>query len=148
MTPEFSVERRARLLAIPAEIGRINKQLVALRAERDQKGKDLKRRETYVRQGSRLRESYKLLKSEAERADYLAVQVYEDLEYEHLAERLEQIAVTLDKLNFDKDTLEHERKALYAALTSFAAETLDGALVRLERALNDSRLVSGGRNLA
>lgn len=148
MTPDFANDRRARLLAIPGEISRLNKQLTALRAERDAKQKALKKRETYVRQGARLRESYKVLKSEAERSDYLAVQVFEDIEYEGLQERLEQLAVTLDKLNFDKDTLEHERKALYAVLTSFAAEQLDGALVRLEKALSDSRLVTGGRNLA
>jgi len=125
MTADFAEQRRRRLLEIPVEIARINRQLVAMRAERDNTERALKRRETYVRQGARLRESYKQLKSEAERSDYLRVQVYEDIEYEHLADRLEQIAVQIDKLNFEKDALEHERKALYAALISYAAEIFE-----------------------
>ncbi|GEM81917.1 hypothetical protein [Meiothermus hypogaeus] len=125
MTADFAEQRRRRLLEIPVEIARINRQLVAMRAERDNTERALKRRETYVRQGARLRESYKQLKSEAERTDYLRVQVYEDIEYEHLADRLEQIAVQIDKLVFEKDALEHERKALYAALISYAAEIFE-----------------------
>ncbi|KIQ55847.1 MULTISPECIES: hypothetical protein [Meiothermus] len=125
MTADFAEQRRRRLLEIPVEIARINRQLVAMRAERDNTERALKRRETYVRQGARLRESYKQLKSEAERSDYLRVQVYEDIEYEHLADRLEQIAVQIDKLVFEKDALEHERKALYAALISYAAEIFE-----------------------
>jgi uncharacterized protein (DUF3084 family) len=148
MTPDFANERRTRLLAIPAEIAKCNKQLVAMRAERDNKKKQLERRETYVRQGSRMRDSYKQLKSEAERSDYLKVQVYEDIEYEGLMERLEQITVQIDKLTYDKDSLEHERKALYAALTSYAAEVLDGGLVRLEKALGMSREVMAGRHVS
>lgn len=148
MTENFSQQKRERMLQIPAQIAQINKQLVALRAERDQKTKALKKRETYVRQGARLRESYKNLKSEAERSDYLSVQVYEDIEYEGLEERLEQIAVQLDKLNYEKDSLEHERKALYAVLTNYAAEVFEGALSRVEKAIEVSRDVLGGRNLA
>ncbi|MDX2008241.1 MAG: hypothetical protein SFU83_23605 [Meiothermus sp.] len=148
MTPDFANERRARLLAIPGQLANINKQLVAMRAERDGKKKELERRETYVRQGSRMRDSYKQLKSEAERSDYLKVQVYEDIEYEGIQERLEQISVQIDKLTFEKDSLEHERKALYAALTSYAAETLEGALARLEKALGMSREALGGRHLS
>lgn len=125
MTADFAEQRRRRLLEIPVEIARINRQLVAMRAERDNTERALKRRETYVRQGARLRESYKQLKSEVERTDYLRVQVYEDIEYEHLADRLEQIAVQIDKLVFEKDALEHERKALYAALISYAAEIFE-----------------------
>lgn len=125
MTADFAEQRRRRLLEIPVEIARINRQLVAMRAERDNTERALKRRETYVRQGARLRESYKQLKSEAERTDYLRVQVYEDIEYEHLADRLEQIAAQIDKLVFEKDALEHERKALYAALISYAAEIFE-----------------------
>ncbi len=125
MTADFAEQRRRRLLEIPVEIARINRQLVAMRAERDNTERALKRRETYVRQGARLRESYKQLKSEAERTDYLRVQVYEDIEYEHLADRLEQIEVQIDKLVFEKDSLEHERKALYAALISYAAEIFE-----------------------
>jgi len=125
MTADFAEQHRRRLLEIPVEIARINRQLVAMRAERDNTERALKRRETYVRQGARLRESYKQLKSEAERTDYLRVQVYEDIEYEHLADRLEQIEVQIDKLVFEKDALEHERKALYAALISYAAEIFE-----------------------
>jgi len=125
MTPDFAEQRRRRLLEIPVEIAQINRQLVAMRAERDNVERALKRRETYVRQGARLRESYKQLKSEAERSDYLRVQVYEDPEYERLADRLAQIAVQIDKLNFEKDALEHERKAIYAALISYAAEIFE-----------------------
>jgi len=125
MTPDFAEQRRRRLLEIPVEIAQINRQLVAMRAERDNVERALKRRETYVRQGARLRESYKQLKSEAERSDYLRVQVYEDPEYERLADRLAQIAVQVDKLNFEKDVLEHERKAIYAALISYAAEIFE-----------------------
>jgi len=125
MTPDFAEQRRRRLLEIPVEIAQINRQLVAMRAERDNVERALKRRETYVRQEARLRESYKQLKSEAERSDYLRVQVYEDPEYERLADRLAQIAVQVDKLNFEKDALEHERKAIYAALISYAAEIFE-----------------------
>ena len=125
MTADFAEQRRRRLLEIPVEIAQINRQLVAMRAERDNVERALKRRETYVRQGARLRESYKQLKSEAERSDYLRVQVYEDPEYERLADRLAQIAVQVDKLNFEKDALEHERKAIYAALISYAAEIFE-----------------------
>jgi len=125
MTPDFAEQRRRRLLEIPVEIAQINRQLVAMRAERDNVERALKRRETYVRQEARLRERYKQLKSEAERSDYLRVQVYEDPEYERLADRLAQIAVQVDKLNFEKDALEHERKALYAALISYAAEIFE-----------------------
>jgi uncharacterized protein (DUF3084 family) len=125
MTPDLAEQRRRRLLEIPVEIAQINRQLVAMRAERDNVERALKRRETYVRQGARLRESYKQLKHEAERSDYLRVQVYEDPEYERLADRLAQIAVQVDKLNFEKDALEHERKALYAALISYAAEIFE-----------------------
>jgi len=125
MTADFAEQRRRRLLEIPVEIAQINRQLVAMRAERDNVERALKRRETYVRQEARLRERYKQLKSEAERSDYLRVQVYEDPEYERLADRLAQIAVQVDKLNFEKDALEHERKALYAALISYAAEIFE-----------------------
>ena len=125
MTPDFAEQRRRRLLEIPVEIAQINRQLVAMRAERDNVERALKRRETYVRQEARLCERYKQLKSEAERSDYLRVQVYEDPEYERLADRLAQIAVQVDKLNFEKDALEHERKALYAALISYAAEIFE-----------------------
>ena len=125
MTPDLAEQRRRRLLEIPVEIAQINRQLVAMRAERDNVERALKRRETYVRQEARLRERYKQLKSEAERSDYLRVQVYEDPEYERLADRLAQIAVQVDKLNFEKDALEHERKALYAALISYAAEIFE-----------------------
>lgn len=125
MTPDLAEQRRRRLLEIPVEIAQINRQLVAMRAERDNVERALKRRETYVRQEARLRERYKQLKSEAERSDYLRVQVYEDPEYERLADRLAQIAVQVDKLNFEKDALEHERKAIYAALISYAAEIFE-----------------------
>ena len=125
MTPDLAEQRRRRLLEIPVEIAQINRQLVAMRAERDNVERALKRREAYVRQEARLRERYKQLKSEAERSDYLRVQVYEDPEYERLADRLAQIAVQVDKLNFEKDALEHERKAIYAALISYAAEIFE-----------------------
>ena len=111
----------ARLLELPALIGHLARQITALRAERrslERQAKEAWARALLAQEG----------RSAAEREARAVVALQGDAEYRRLQHRLEQIAVALDRLQAEKEELEHERKALYGAIVARHTEVLDAAI--------------------
>ncbi|MDW8357865.1 hypothetical protein [Thermus sp.] len=111
----------ARLLEIPALIGEVSRQLTALRAERRQLervAKEVWAREFLAAQG----------RSREEREAQALARLGANPDWNRMQARLEQLAAAIDKLQGEKETLEHERKALYGAIIARHTEVLEAAL--------------------
>lgn len=111
----------SRLLELPGRIGEVSRQLVALRAERralERKEREVKARALLEAQG----------KSGAEREAWALLALAQDEEWRRIQARLEQISAAIDRLQAEKEVLEHERKATYGAIVARHTEALEAAL--------------------
>lgn len=131
-------ERVARLLALPGLIDAVGKRLVAQRAER----RKVERRIAFRQAEIRLDLDVSAYPNEKMREAAYLVACGKDADLANLQDRLEQLLVAIDRYTHEKEVLDHERKALKAALEREYA-------VVLERVLTDqmlaSRLTTGAR---
>lgn len=127
------LERIRRILALPALIEEEAKQLVALRAERRTIERELARLKAIRRRDALRDPEYASLKNQGDREAWIQALLAEDPEIAKLEKRLDQILTAIDKAQAAKEVLEHERKALKAALER------EYALI-IEEALNDRKL--------
>lgn len=143
------VERIERLLEIPKLIDTEGKKRVALTAERRTVERLIQAREAAVLRDLMVAEAYRACKNADERAALLEDAKHRDdihgeKGWPELQKRLDQILLTIDKCRHNENVLDHERKALKAALEREYAEII-------ERALTDRMLaeaVAGRRRTA
>ena len=126
-------ERIERLLNIPALIDAAGKQRVALTAERRTVERKIKAREAYLLKDLMEAAEYQACKNADERAALVEHAKYaDDLDqkegWQALQKRLDQILLTIDKARHEEAVLDHERKALKAALEREYAEIIERAL--------------------
>jgi hypothetical protein len=112
----------SRLLELPGRIGEVSRQLVALRAER----RALERREREAKARALLGAQGKGTAAEREAQALLALAQEE--EYRQIQVRLDQVSAAVDRLQAEKEALEHERKATYGAIVARHTEALEAAL--------------------
>ena len=129
-------EAAERLMALPHELGRLRKQLTALRAEKRQLEGETKKRLTVIKRELADDDEYQALPNAAERKAYLDEVAMLDVNLEQMETRLQQLAVSIDKVTFEVTTAEDERKATYAVLTAYHAAVLED--LHLERELADA----------
>lgn len=111
------IERVQRILALPEEIGKLERQRVALRAERRTAERKLKKQATLVRAETiQLDDDYKNTSNQKERDVFLEAALHNDDVWVELSERVDQLTTTIERVEADLSTLDHERKALKAAL--------------------------------
>jgi hypothetical protein len=117
-------ERIERLLELPPKIDAVGRRKVAMRAERRKLERKLKAREALVRKDLLDLDLYKQRSNADERAAVYQDALHSDPDWEEMQERLEQLAVAVEKAQHEQDVLDHERKALKAALEREYAEII------------------------
>jgi hypothetical protein len=126
--PEVVLKRIERLLELPQVIDKVGRQKVAMRAERRRLERKLKAREALVRKDLLDLDLYKKCSNADERAAVYQDAVHTDPDWEEMSERLEQLTVAIEKAQHEQEVLDHERKALKAALEREYAEIIQEAL--------------------
>lgn len=109
-------ERCERLLELPPLIDGVGKRRVALRAEKRALERKLKAREATIRKECLELSIYKECANADERSAVFEDAKFSDPNWEHMAERLEQLSLAIDKAQQEESVLDHERKALKAVL--------------------------------
>ena len=117
-------ERIQRLLELPALIDKAGKMRVAQRAEKRNLEHRMKAREALVKKELFEFEEYKTCSNADERKTLVDDAIYSDTDWEGMRERLEQLMVAIEKSTHEEGVLDHERKALKAALEREYAETI------------------------
>jgi hypothetical protein len=120
--------RIERLLAIPPLIEQLGRQLVALRAERRTQERKIKAREAVIRKELLDLDLYQQCSNADERNAVYQDALHADPNWEALQERLEDILIAIDKATYERDALDHERKALKAALEREYADIISELL--------------------
>lgn len=109
--------RVQRILELPAEIEKLERQRVALRAERRTTDGKLQRQTTLVqRETIQLDDDYRAAGNQTERNVMLQAALHNDDVWCELTERMAQLTTTIERVDADLSVLDHERKALKAAL--------------------------------
>ncbi|WP_243092572.1 hypothetical protein [Thermus hydrothermalis] len=113
----------SRLVELPGLIGEVSRQLTALRAER----RALERRaaEAWARALAEAPGKAMELREAQARLALAA-----DPGWNRMQTRLEQLAAAIDRLQAEREALEHERKAIYGAIVARHAEVLEAALAQ------------------
>lgn len=123
------LEQVQRLLELPVEIARLERQRVALRAERRSVEDRLARQRIVVlMEAFDLDPSYKVAKNQVERTVLLEGALHNDDVWSELAERVAQLTTTIERVEADLSALDHERKALKAALEREYASIIEQVL--------------------
>jgi len=131
-----AVTRRVqRLLELPGLMEPLVKQRTALRAERRSTEAKLKRRVAEVRRLVLEDDAYRAAANQTERDIILEAAVVEDDDCARLAARLDQLTTSIEKVQGELELLDHERKALKAALEREFAAVIEKALT--DRVLAD-----------
>jgi hypothetical protein len=120
--------RIERLLELPALIGQQSSRLVAFRAEKRKAERKLESLTASIRIATLGNASYTVLKNAADRDAFMTVAQNESEMYTKTRDRLDELATAIDKANAEIGTLEHERKALKAALEREYALIIEKAL--------------------
>lgn len=120
--------RIERLLAIPPLIEGLGRQLVALRAERRTQERKIKAREAVIRKELLDLDLYQQCSNADERNAVYQDALHSDPNWDALQERLEGILIAIDKATYERDALDHERKALKAALEREYADIISELL--------------------
>jgi hypothetical protein len=120
--------RIEKLLELPALIGQQSNRLVAFRAEKRKAERKLESLEASIRIATLGSSSYTSLKNAADRDAFMIVAQNESEMYTKTRDRLDELATAIDKANAERETLEHERKALKAALEREYALIIEKAL--------------------
>lgn len=131
MTPDPIRERILRLLELPGLIDTLGRKIVAQRADRRKVERRIKLREAEVRLGV----GYDAHKTEKLREAAFVVACAADADLSDLYDRLDSVTTGIEVAMNQQATLDHERKALKAALEREYADIL-------ERALTDAALAS------
>lgn len=142
-----AVTRRVqRLLELPGLIEPLTRQRTALRAERRTTEAKLKRRTAEVRRLALGVEAYRAAANQTERDIVLDAAVFEDDTCSQLAARVDQLTTSIEKVQAELEVLEHERKALKAALEREYAAVIERALT--DRVLADVALAGRAKGVA
>lgn len=117
MIDKVVLERVQRILALPDEIRSLERQRVALRAERRGVEGRLARQAALVqRETIQLDAEYAAASNQRERDVLLLAALHNDDAWSELSERVAQLTTTVERVEADLSGLDHERKALKAAL--------------------------------
>lgn len=139
------LERVRRILELPALIAPLERQRVALRAERRTTESKLGRQRVVVLMETMdLDEHYKAASNQRERDVISEAALHGDDAWSELSERVAQLTTTIERVDADLSVLNHERKALKAALEREYASIIEQ--VHSDRILADaasSRRVRG-----
>ncbi len=135
LTGKTIYARIDRILELPPLIEVEGKKLAGLRAERRTQERKIAKREALLRKELMDLEEYQACKNNDERKALYDDSKYTDLGWEVLTERLEQLVALIDHSTNHKEALDHERKALKAALEREYAEII-------ERVLDDRALAT------
>lgn len=122
------LERVQRLLALPAELEALERQRTALRAERRTTEVKLTRQRTIVLGELLDDERYRAAKAERERAILTDLALHNDDDWSGLSERVDQLTTTIERVEAEIRVLDHERKALKAALEREYASVIEQIL--------------------
>lgn len=145
MTDPAVTKRVQRLLELPGLIEPLLRQRTALRAERRSTEAKLRRRIAEVRRLTLEDIYYASAANQTERDIILEAAVVEDDDCAKLSARVDQLTTSIEKVQADLDALDHERKALKAALEREFAAVIEKALT--DRVLADVAM-SGRRGVA
>jgi len=142
-----AVTRRVqRLLELPGLMEPLVKQRTALRAERRSTEAKLKRRVAEVRRLVLEDDAYRAAANQTERDIILEAAVVEDDDCARLAARLDQLTTSIEKVQGELELLDHERKALKAALEREYAAVIERAVA--DRVLADVALAGRTKGVA
>ena len=131
-----------RILELPPLIEAEGRKLAGLRANKRTQERKIKAREALLRKELMELGEYQACRNNDERDALYEHSKYVDADWESLTERLEQILTLIDHSTNLKEALDHERKALKAALEREYADII-------ERVLNDRALANAvSRGLA
>jgi len=114
----------ARLLDIPAELGKARGRLTAVRAERRNVERDIKKRQTLIKRELAEDDEYKALPNATERGAFYDETCQIDPNLESLTDRLLQLQAAIDVAQANVATLEDERKACYGVLAGYHAAVI------------------------
>lgn len=128
MTGKATVERIQRLLELPGKIDRVGKQRVALRAEKRALDRKVAAREALILKELMAFEEYQACRNADERKALFEAAKHGDPNWDGMQERLEQLAAAIEKATHEEGVLDHERKALKAALEREYAEIIQAVL--------------------
>ena len=136
-------EQIGKLLDLPEQIEIEGRILTGLRANRRTSEGRLKAREAAIQVELLTDPVYrKQCRNKEEREAYIEHAAFQDLQCSKLRQRLDQLAVAIDKHSLNKEVLDHQRKALKAALEREYALTLEEALH--DQALTQMTVRRGG----
>lgn len=105
-----------RILELPALLDAEGKKLAGLRADRRKQERKIDAREALLRKELMELDEYQACKNSDERTALVQWSKHADPGWEDLTERLEQLHAMIDHCTNRKEVLDHERKALKAAL--------------------------------
>ena len=128
-------QRIDRILELPPLIEAEGRKLAGLRANKRTQERKIKAREALLRKELMELGEYQACRNNDERDALYENSKYVDADWESLTERLEQILTLIDHSTNHKEVLDHERKALKAALEREYADLI-------ERLLNDRVLAN------
>lgn len=136
-------EQISKLLGIPEQIEAQGRILTAQRASRRTTERERDAREATIRKDLLTDTAYReCCRNKEEREAYFEHVKHNDEAWNKLQSRWEQLAVAIDKSTLAKETLDHERKALKAALEREYALALEGAMH--DQALTQMTAKQGG----
>lgn len=122
---DAAVTRRVqRILEIPGLIDPLLRKRTALRAERRTAERKLKAQASLVRSETLRDADYLAASNQTERDILLEAALHNDDAYLELSERVDQLTTAIEKAQSELDVLDHERKALKAALEREYAEVI------------------------
>lgn len=146
MTDPAVTKRVQRLLELPGLIEPLLRQRTALRAERRSTEAKLKRRVAEVKCLVLEDDAYRAAANQTERDILLEAAVVEDDDCARLAARLDQLTTSIEKVQGELELLDHERKALKAALEREYAAVIERAVA--DRVLADVALAGRTKGVA
>lgn len=121
-------DRIDRILDLPALIEAEGRKLAGLRANRRTQERKIKAREALLRKELMELGEYQACRNNDERDALYEHSKHIDADWEDLTERLEQLLSLIDHSTNHKEALDHERKALKAALEREYADILSRVL--------------------
>ena len=126
--PQGIRDRIDRILELPPLIEAEGRKLAGLRAERRTQQRKIDAREALLRKELMELGEYQACRNNDERNALFEHSKHIDLEWEGLQERLEQLLSLIDHSTNHREALDHERKALKAALDREYAEIIEQVL--------------------
>jgi hypothetical protein len=135
-----------RILELPALLDEHGRALTAFRAEKRKVEHQIESLEASIRINVIGTEAYKALKNKEDRDAYFRLALDQSESWTKKIDRLDQLLTAIDKHTQARDVLDHERKALKAALEREYAEIIQAALS--DKTLADAMRQYGNRAAA